>query len=343
MNPGLLYVISFIAALLIATALVPVCRGAALRWGILDHPHSAIKTHKQPIPYLGGLAIASGVFLTLTSIRLWTDFPTGTLRSLRGIYYGAFIVVLLGLIDDIRPKGLGYRFKFIVQVVAALCLVFFDIRIAFVRPMWFAHVLTIVWVVGVMNAFNIIDIMDGLASGVALIASLGFLFIAFPSEAIYVNFAAAALSGALLGFLPFNLSKSRKIFMGDTGSLLVGYFLAALSLGVSYTQVNNVGVLAPILLLGVPIYDTFLVMVLRLRKGMSPFLGSKDHYALRLERWGLYREEILVLSYASSLALVFLAYQVTTVVFEYAVVIYAVVATLAVSLGLWLSRIRIDD
>jgi UDP-GlcNAc:undecaprenyl-phosphate/decaprenyl-phosphate GlcNAc-1-phosphate transferase len=184
--------------------------------------------------------------------------------------------------------------------------------------------------------------MDGLASGIAVIASLGFLFISLPSEQIYVNFAAVALAGALLGFIPFNLSKRWKIFLGDTGSLFTGFTLAALSLGAAYTHVNNAGVFAPILILGIPIYDTLLVTVLRLRKGMSPFLGSRDHYALRLEKHGLYREEILILSYAFSLLLTFAAYEVTLVVFNYAMVIYAIVGMLAVALGSWLAQIPID-
>src|SRR4029077_8224239 len=149
--------------------------------------------------------------------------------------------------------------------------------------------------------------MDGLASGIAIIASFGFLFISLPSEQIYVNFAAAALAGALLGFIPFNISQRYKIFLGDTGSLFTGFMLAALSLGTAYTHVNNAGVFAPILILGVPLYDTILVTILRLQKGMSPFLGSRDHFALRLERY-IYRQEILICSYAVSILLAFAAY-----------------------------------
>src|SRR5262249_48552375 len=151
------------------------------------------------------------------------------------------------------------------------------------------------------------------ASGISMIASLGFLFISLPSEEIYVNVAAAAMAGSLLGFIPYNLSKRLKIFLGDTGSLLVGFILAALSLGTAYTRVNNLGIFAPILILGLPLYDTCLVAYLRFLRGMSPFLGSRDHFALRLEKFGLFREEILVLVYAISLMLVFSAYEVTIV------------------------------
>jgi UDP-GlcNAc:undecaprenyl-phosphate GlcNAc-1-phosphate transferase len=320
----------------------PLLRKLALTIGILDHPHSDVKTHKQPTPYLGGLAVALGMAVALIYARASTNFPTGTLRSLRGILMGGSIILLLGLVDDAKPKGLGYRFKFAVQIVAALCLISFDIRIHFIRPVWFADFLTIIWTVGIINAMNIIDIMDGLASGIALIACFAFFIIAIPSQEIYVHFAAAALAGALLGFMPYNFSSRFKIFLGDTGSLFIGFMMAALSMSTHYTHVNNAGVFAPLLILAIPIYDTILVSVLRLQKGMSPFMGSHDHYALRLERHGLFREEILVLSYAFSLFLAFAAYEVTLVVFEYAMAIYAVVGLVAVAVGTWLARIRID-
>lgn len=336
-----LYFECFTIALAVAALATPLWRRVAMTFGILDHPLSDVKTHKQPTPYLGGLAVALGMVLALTFARAGTRFPTGTLRALRGMMLGGSLVLLLGLIDDVKLKGLGYRFKFIGQIAAALCLVAFDIRIHFIHPDWVGGLLTVVWVVGITNAVNIIDIMDGLAGGTAVIASLGFLFISLPSEQIYVNFAAAALAGALLGFMPYNFSKRLKIFLGDTGSLFTGFVLAALSLGTAYTHVNNVGVFAPILILGVPIYDTILVTILRLQKGMSPFLGSLDHYALRLERHGFYREEILVLTYAVNLLLTFAAYEVTLVHFQSAMMIYGVVGVFACAIGVWLAKIRI--
>jgi UDP-GlcNAc:undecaprenyl-phosphate/decaprenyl-phosphate GlcNAc-1-phosphate transferase len=343
MNPtDKLYFACFVLALVVSYAATPLFRKLALTFGILDHPHSEVKTHTKPTPYLGGVAVALGTAMALVAARAWTTFPTGTLRSLRGMLLGGSLILLLGLVDDIKHTGLGYRFKFVGQIVAALCLVSFDIRISFIHPFWVADILTIIWVVGITNAVNIIDIMDGLAAGIAVIASLGFLFISLPSEQIYVNFASSALAGGLLGFMPYNFSHRWKIFLGDTGSLFTGFMLAALSLGTAYTHVNNAGVFAPLLILGVPIYDTILVTILRLQKGLSPFLGSLDHYALRLEKHGFYREEILILSYALSLLLTFAAYEVTLVAFEYAMAIYAVVGALALVVGTWLARIRID-
>jgi len=337
-----LYLDCFFTALFLAGLFTPLMRRIALRYHILDRPLSDVKTHKRPVPYFGGVAIAAGLMISLVAARFLTNFPTGTLHALRGILFGAIIIFLLGLADDIERRGLGYKEKFLVQFAAALCLIYFDIRIKFISPTWFADVLSAVWIVGVINAVNIIDIMDGLASGIAIIASLGFLFISLPSEEIYVNFTSAALAGALLGFLPWNLSKRWKIFMGDTGSLLTGFVLAALSLGTSYTRVNNLGVFSPILILGLPLYDTFLVSFLRYTRGLSPFRGSRDHFALRLEVFGFFREEILVMCYAASLLLTFVAYEVTLVSTRFALVLYGVTALLALALGTWLARIPID-
>jgi UDP-GlcNAc:undecaprenyl-phosphate/decaprenyl-phosphate GlcNAc-1-phosphate transferase len=342
MAPGMPYLACFSAAFFLSALFTPIMRWTAVRFRILDRPITDVKTHKKPVPYLGGMAVAAAMAMTLIAARLFTNFPTGTLHSLRGLFLGALVIVLLGLADDVKTKGLGYRFKFLVQFVAALCLISFDIRLKFIEPQWFGNILSALWIVGVINAINIIDIMDGLAGGIGMIAALGFLFISLPSEEVYVNFAAAALAGSLLGFLPYNLSKKLKIFLGDTGSLLVGFLLAALSLGTSYTRVNSLGLFAPILILGLPLYDTFLVSTLRFRRGMSPFLGSKDHFALRLEKYGFFREEILLMSYATSLLLTFIAFEVTIVPTPYAAIIYAITATFFCGLAAWLARIPID-
>jgi UDP-GlcNAc:undecaprenyl-phosphate GlcNAc-1-phosphate transferase len=210
----------------------------------------------------------------------------------------------------------------------------FGIQIKFIQPTWFAMGLTILWIVGITNAFNLSDIMDGLASGIAFVASLAFLFISLPTEEIYVNFAAAALAGAALGFIPFNLSKNLKIFMGDAGSLFLGFIASSLALGTSYTGKTEIGVFAPILILALPIFDTFLVFYLRARRGSSPFLGSKDHYPLRLEALGWNRKWILVFAIALSALFSFGAYLCTRVPIGSALGIYALFLVL---LGLFTS------
>jgi UDP-GlcNAc:undecaprenyl-phosphate GlcNAc-1-phosphate transferase len=336
------YLATFGIALAISLLLTPVFRKIAIKFGILDHPYSDVKTHSIPTPYLGGMAIWLGWVISLSVIRLFTHFPSGTLRSLRGILIGSFIVLMLGLIDDILPRGLSFKRKFLFQIIAAAALLFFDIRIHFATPFSVAAILSILWVIGISNAFNIVDIMDGLSSGVAVIASLAFLLIALPTEQIYVNFCSAALAGACLGFLPFNLSKKRKIFMGDTGSLTIGFILAAVAMGTSYTKANDIGLLAPLLILAIPIYDTILVMYFRWKKGRSPFLGSKDHFALRMEKLGLNRKKIILITFAASALLSFGAFLVTRLTLLNAISVFLVIFALALITSFRLGQVVMD-
>lgn len=338
----LLYLLTFGMSLFISAILTPILRLVASKLNIIDHPHSDIKTHKTPTPYLGGLAIWSGWVISLLIIRLFTHFPTGTLRNLRGIIIGSAMIVILGLVDDILPKGLEFKEKFLMQIMAVMALILFDIRLHFISPYFIAVLFSLFWVIGISNAFNIIDVMDGLSSGLAFIASLSLLFIALPTEQIYVNFCAAALAGGCLGFLPFNLSKSKKIFMGDTGSLTIGFILAAISMGTSYTRANEIGLLAPILILAIPIYDTILVMYLRIRRGQSPFLGSKDHFALRLEISGLSRIQILIITYLSCTFLSIGAFMVTRLPLLWALVLFALIFSTAIILSRRISKIEIN-
>ena len=222
---------AFAIALTTCLILTPVVRWIALRFDILDRPISPIKTHKQPVPYLGGVAVFLSFALSMILIRFNTTFPSGTLTALRGLLTGGAVIFILGLVDDVIDRGLHYRTKFLFQVCSACLAILFGIRIRFIHPNWMADILTIVWIVGITNAFNLIDIMDGLASGVAGVATLAFLFIALPSEEIYVNVASAALCGSVLGFFPYNITKRFRIFMGDSGSLLLGYICSLLALG----------------------------------------------------------------------------------------------------------------
>lgn len=337
-SPGMFFSLLIAWSVGVSLLLTPLCRWCAVRWNVLDHPRTEIKLHEAPTPYLGGVAIFLAFTTALALARLLTHFPTGTLHALRGIVFGGTLMLLLGLVDDCQPAGLGFKKKFFIQFIAALCLVAFDIRIKFVHPPWFAVLLSLVWIVGVTNAFNIIDIMDGLCGGIAVIASLAFLLISLPTEEIYVDVAAAALAGAALGFLPYNLSSRWKLFMGDTGSLLLGFVLAALSMGTSYTSINDAGLFAPLLILGIPLYDTALVTYCRFRQGRSPFLGSKDHLAFRLEAAGFFRHEVLLMIYAVSFVLSLSAFIVTRVELPMAVATYVVVGILSGIIGIWLSK-----
>ncbi len=337
------YILAFAAAFVFSLLLTPLVRRLALRFGWVDEPSSAVKTHKVTTPSLGGVAIFASYVATLLLLRFFTKFPTGTLHSLWGLLLGGTVVFAMGVVDDLRkPHGLHFKSKFLAQAVAAICLLAFDIRIHFISPDYFAIGLTILWVVGITNAFNIIDIMDGLSASQAAVAALGFLMISLPSEELYVNFASAAIAGAALGFIPWNLSSSRKIFMGDCGAMTLGFLLSGVSLGTRYSDVNDLGVFAPLLILLVPMYDTLFVMFVRVRKGRSPFLGSKDHFALRLEKLGHSRGRIVGLSAGVAAFLSFCAFLVTQFSAWAAVAIYAAVAAGVLAVGNFLVRVDIE-
>jgi UDP-GlcNAc:undecaprenyl-phosphate GlcNAc-1-phosphate transferase len=228
------------------------------------------------------------------------------------------------------------------QIIAAILLLAFDIRIKFIGSTIISYVLTILWVVGITNAFNLIDIMDGLSSSVAAVASLGFFLISIPTGILYVNFASIALAGASIGFIPFNLSKKYRIFLGDTGSLFLGFVLSAVSLGTSFTTVNRISVFAPLLVLGIPIYETLLLVYHRFRKGKSPFMGSKDHFALRMERLGFPRPTILLITVCVSLFLVGVSFASTRIPTIPAIGLYVLVGVLFIFVSLWLGNVEVE-
>ena len=167
-----LYAACFAVAATISFFLTPFVRFFAVRFGFLDAPSSEVKTHKSPTPVFGGVAIYAGFAGAVLLMRLTTNFPSGTLYNLRALLMGATLVFALGLIDDLRrPQGLDYKPKFVVQFLATAILVLFGLRIRFISPTWVAGIITAVWVVGVTNSFNIIDIMDGLATSQAAVVT----------------------------------------------------------------------------------------------------------------------------------------------------------------------------
>jgi len=336
-----LYLLAFLLPFLLSLGFTPLVRLAAVKLGLLDKP-TDIKTHKTPTPLFGGLSIFAAFALSLAVMRFYTSFPTGTLRDLRVILLGGGVMFLLGFIDDLRkPDGLGFKVKFAVQFAVAFFTVLYGVRINFIQPDYLSFALSVFWIVGVSNAFNIIDIMDGLSAGQAALAAFGFLLIAFPSESIYVNFASASLAGAALGFLPYNFSKKYKIFMGDSGSLFCGFVLALVAMGTKYSAVNPLGVYAPLFILAVPIYDTIFVSVLRLRRGHSPFLGSRDHFALRLEKIGFSRRQVVRLASLATLALALFAWLITQVPLVWGVLIVGVLGLEFVLIGVAIAKIKI--
>jgi len=337
MMPLIVDGLAFFLAMVLALYGTPLARQAALRFNIIDRPDGRLKHQSEPVPYLGGLAIYLSFLVTLA---LTFEFSHAVL----GLLLAGTIIVMLGLIDDFGVLTPGA--KLIGQLVAVFVLMKSGIRIelAFL-PYWAQAALTVVWMVGLINAFNIIDVMDGLAGGVAVVSSVVLFVVAVATGDEDAPVQMAALAGGLIGFLRYNWYPA-KIYMGDAGSMFVGFLLGAVTMTLQYTHRSVVGLFAPVLILGVSIFDTFFVMAIRYMRGIPIFLGSPDHFALRLRRWNMTVPQIVALSCAVSLLLGLAGLGVVWLPFGQALVIVASASALALAAGVWLKRVemvRTDD
>jgi len=287
----LTYGLTFGLAAGLAAWLTPRMREAAIRFGIVDRPDGRLKTQGEPVPYLGGLAICLAFLL---SIAVTFEFSAEVL----GMLLAGSIVVILGLIDDLGQ--LEPWTKLAGQMVAVLVLVKsgISIQLTFIPP-WLAMPLSVLWLLAVTNAFNLIDIMDGLSAGTAAVAALVLMFAADLEGGAQAATLLAGLAGACVGFLRHNVEPAR-IYMGDTGSMFLGLLLGALALDNAYTRHNPLGALAPALILGVPLFDMLFVMYIRRRRGLPIMLGSPDHVALRLRKWRLTTRQTVFASWAAT-------------------------------------------
>jgi len=321
---------AFLLAAGLAHYLTPVLRQAAIRFGIVDRPDGKLKNHRAPVPYLGGIAIYLSFLL---SLALTVEFQ----REVLGILLAGAIVVILGLIDDLG--ALSPAIKLAGQVVAILTLMkaSVTIKLTFLPPA-LALPLSFLWLLAITNAFNLIDIMDGLASGVGLISALVLACVAAGSGREEVGTLLAGLAGSLAGFLRYNLEPAR-IYLGDTGSLFLGLMLGALAMNNSYTSKNLVASLAPVVILGVPLFDMLFVMFIRWRRGIPVMRGSPDHFPLRLRKWRLTTRQTVAASYAASAALGCVAVAMMLVDATAAVWLLGGTATVALALGFYLKKI----
>jgi UDP-GlcNAc:undecaprenyl-phosphate GlcNAc-1-phosphate transferase len=273
-----------IAGAALATPLV--ARTArALR--IVDHPSDRGVNARSGMPLAGGLAVAIGfaVGLAAALYALTEPLPPGRLD---GLVAGATVMIVAGICDD--RWGMNAWSKFLVQILAAAIAIAhgFEIshftepltRTSFLLPVWLKWVVSLLWIVGITNALNLIDGLDGLAAGVGAIIGATLSVIAWQTGQPFAVCIGVALVGSLLGFLPYNFWPAR-IFLGDTGSLFIGYLLALLALG-GYRQLSLITFVVPLLALAVPILDTFLSILRRLRKGAPVFAADRLHMHHRL-------------------------------------------------------------
>ncbi len=280
----------FITALVFSVLATPVARRVALRTGVVDAP-AARKLQLVPVPLLGGAAIYAAFVVALI---LFGDQTY--VRELIGILLGATLVSLFGLADD--RWGLNAYVKLGAQTLAGAILILGGTQVRLFPAEWMNWAITLFWVVGITNALNLLDNMDGLSAGVTTVAAAYFLLLAAMSGQYLVGAMAAALIGACVGFLRYNLNPAT-IFMGDTGSLFLGFLLAALAIRLRFpSNVPWVTWLVPVCVLAVPIFDTSLVFVSRLRRGKNPLTTpGKDHVSHRLTALGLTRREAVLICY----------------------------------------------
>lgn len=321
------YFLIFVSALLIAFAGTPLARKFAPKLGFMDYPSSR-KVHTHPIPKLGGVAIYGAFILAIILAGNLFYIP-----QLFSILLGATIVSFLGIWDD--RWGLRPLAKLAIQVIAALLLYMTGVSVQLFPYHYLNLLIHLLWVVGITNALNLLDNMDGLSSGVAVIASAFFLLLAAMNGQILVGALAAALLGGCLGFLFYNFNPAT-IFMGDSGSLFIGFVLSAVGIKLRFPQnIPAVTWMVPVVILWVPIFDTTLVVLSRLRRGLNPLTNpGKDHLSHRLVALGMSKREAVLAIYLLSGGLGLLALFITQASLYEAWAIMGLLIVLSIW-GLW--------
>ena len=282
----------------VSFALVPAAKWIAIKIGAVDVPKDKRRMHDHPIPRLGGLSIFAGF---VASILLFANVD----RQLRGILLGACVIVAVGVVDDSHPLGAGI--KFILQIVAALIAIWHGVIIEaiaspfpFGDPYWNFGILsvpiTVVWIVAVTNSVNLIDGLDGLADGISTIGALTMLVIALMMEDMGMAVICAALVGACLGFIPYNLNPA-KMFMGDTGATFLGFMLATVSVTGLFKLYAVISFVVPFIILGFPIFDTTSAFLRRILKGQNPMKADRSHTHHKLIDMGMNQKQAVATLY----------------------------------------------
>jgi len=284
------YLLILLSAFVLAVGVTPLVRKLAVRLGVVDKP-AARKMHTRTTPLLGGAAIYLAFIVTLAILgdRFYV-------QQVIGIFLGATLCSFMGLWDD--RLGLGALVKLAGQVAASLILIASGVQVQTLPSQALNLAVTIFWMVGITNALNLLDNMDGLSGGVGATAAVFFLLLAVMSGQYLVGALAAALLGACIGFLFYNFNPA-SIFMGDTGSLFLGFVLAAVGIKLRFPDnVQFVTWMIPIAVLGLPIFDTTLVVISRLRRGLNPLTtAGKDHVSHRLVKMGFTQREAVLILY----------------------------------------------
>ena len=301
----MIFLLTLLGSVLLTIALIPMFSVAAVRFNAVDFPNER-KVHTRPIPRIGGVAMALGTFVPLLYAFRENDFLVAYLT-------GSSILVLFGIVDDFRE--LSPKVKFTGQIVAALIAVFYGgvvirslgtlLSEGWALPSWSAVPLTIFVIVGVTNAINLADGLDGLAGGICLLIFAGIGYLAYLAGNTTIGLISLALGGALFGFLRFNTHPAT-IFMGDAGSQFLGFSVVILA--IALTQGSKVySPILPLILVGFPVLDTLTVMILRITRGRSPFSADKNHFHHHLMKLGFLHPQSVLIIYVLQTTLVIAA------------------------------------
>ena len=324
---------AFFVAVTISYGFTPLMANIAFKIRLLDHPNSK-KSHSHPTPLLGGLAIFMAFF---AGTLLTTDINNYVLA----IFIGSMILIVLGIIDD--KMGMMPRMKLSGQIFAALVAYKMGIRVVTFEDYYVSMFFTVFWIVGITNAFNLLDNLNGLSSGIAGICSLSFGIISFLSGEIYTAVLSFALSGACFGFLKHNFPKA-KIFMGDSGSMFLGFTLACIAvLGSWKTDKITLSLALPILVLGYPILDTTLVTFLRLVEKRSVFMGGKDHSSHILSSLGFKKKRAVLLIYSLCALLGLSALAMTMLPILAGAAVFSIATIAMLGFGVYLLMVRLNS
>lgn len=320
----------FLLALAITLVSIPWVRRVAIALGLVDEP-SQRKAHRTPTPLLGGAAIFLGAIVAVLIIYRGDPQPT-----VIGVLLATTVVALTGLIDDYRPLPAGL--KLLGQFIGFLILVYFGIGVQLPVPTAVNYAITLLWLLGITNAINFLDNMDGLSAGISAVMASFILLLALINGQFLVGALAAGVLGACLGFLRYNFPPAR-IFMGDVGALFLGFLLAVMGIQLRFPDNSNfVTWMVPVFIFGLPIFDMVLVVFSRLRRRISPNTAGKDHISHRIVLLGYSPRETVLILYLISGILGMMALFITQATIVEGYVVAALAALLGVATMVWLER-----